>query len=428
MPRKQIEVPSLSSESSESSERGDADLGDARVNRRLSLSASGSGSRLARTVSNQGQREPTQRGRLLALGIDIPCRHRPETRLTIRQRESDRKPRSRGQDKGAGTPSRVTRRRKRKKGSTARAAAVPVARELREDSVVQRYRVRFLRCFSGSTPAADFFGRCRQGCLRAPHVDRSLRAVDDFQAPHRGQAERSRPAPRSAAARGPSLHPHCRGAFMDVLLTLILSCSVHLDESLVEALAYKLRIGNQYFVADWTTLNTYDTARTPADALCLPSGRRNFARRRPDLEIVPEGDYGDGDGAAPVAGSTAPERQNAPFGMDILHPPHKCAPGAFSPHGGGASSRGGQTHAAGRTQPKRPVPTAVITSRDGAHSSERWWRRARAPVATTGSMHNDRCLCPGPVARRPRPAAESDAASRTSPMNRGLWSIRAARS
>ena len=56
---------------------------------------------------------------------------------------------------------------------------------------------------------------------------------------------------------------------MDVLLTLILSCSVHLDDSLVEALAYKLSIGNQYFVADLTTLNTYDTARTPADALRL---------------------------------------------------------------------------------------------------------------------------------------------------------------
>ena len=56
---------------------------------------------------------------------------------------------------------------------------------------------------------------------------------------------------------------------MDVLLTLILSCSVHLDDSLVEALAYKLSIGNQYFVADLTTLNTYDTARTPSDALRL---------------------------------------------------------------------------------------------------------------------------------------------------------------
>jgi hypothetical protein len=54
---------------------------------------------------------------------------------------------------------------------------------------------------------------------------------------------------------------------MDILLTLILSCSVHLDDSLVEALAYKLSIGNQYFVADLTTLNTYDTARTASDAL-----------------------------------------------------------------------------------------------------------------------------------------------------------------
>jgi hypothetical protein len=54
---------------------------------------------------------------------------------------------------------------------------------------------------------------------------------------------------------------------MDVLLTVILSSSVHLDDSLVESLAFKLSIGNQYFVADLTTLNTYDTARTPAEAL-----------------------------------------------------------------------------------------------------------------------------------------------------------------
>ena len=92
---------------------------------------------------------------------------------------------------------------------------------------------------------------------------------------HRPAWRGLRRRPRTVVARLPllrprlSLHPHCRGAFMDVLLTLILSCSVHLDDSLVEALAYKLSIGNQYFVADLTTLNTYDTARTPADALRL---------------------------------------------------------------------------------------------------------------------------------------------------------------
>ncbi len=53
---------------------------------------------------------------------------------------------------------------------------------------------------------------------------------------------------------------------MDVLLALILSCSVHYDDHLVEALAMKLSIGNQHFVGDLATLNTYDTARSIADA------------------------------------------------------------------------------------------------------------------------------------------------------------------
>jgi hypothetical protein len=53
---------------------------------------------------------------------------------------------------------------------------------------------------------------------------------------------------------------------LDLLLTLILSCSVHLDDSLVEALSYKLSAGNQYFVGDLTTLQTYDAAKSVADA------------------------------------------------------------------------------------------------------------------------------------------------------------------
>jgi hypothetical protein len=53
---------------------------------------------------------------------------------------------------------------------------------------------------------------------------------------------------------------------MDVVLALILSCSVHYDDHLVEALAMKLSIANQYFVGDLATLNTYDTAHSVAEA------------------------------------------------------------------------------------------------------------------------------------------------------------------
>jgi|SRR5450631_1409159 len=53
---------------------------------------------------------------------------------------------------------------------------------------------------------------------------------------------------------------------MDVLLALILSCSVHFDDHLVEALAAKLSLDNQYFVGDLSTLNTYDTAHSVAEA------------------------------------------------------------------------------------------------------------------------------------------------------------------
>jgi hypothetical protein len=53
---------------------------------------------------------------------------------------------------------------------------------------------------------------------------------------------------------------------VDVLLALILSCSVHFDDHLVEALATKLSVGNQFFVGDLSNLNTYDTAHSVSEA------------------------------------------------------------------------------------------------------------------------------------------------------------------
>ena len=53
---------------------------------------------------------------------------------------------------------------------------------------------------------------------------------------------------------------------MDVLLALILSCSLHTDDHLVEALAAKLSLDNQFFVGDLSNLNTYDNAHSVADA------------------------------------------------------------------------------------------------------------------------------------------------------------------
>ena len=59
---------------------------------------------------------------------------------------------------------------------------------------------------------------------------------------------------------------------MDVLVALILSCSVHYDDNLVEALAMKMSLGNQYFVGDLATLNTYDTAHSVAEAHKIVDG------------------------------------------------------------------------------------------------------------------------------------------------------------
>ena len=67
---------------------------------------------------------------------------------------------------------------------------------------------------------------------------------------------------------------------MDLLLGLILSCSVHYDDHLVEALARTLSLSNQYFVGNLSTLDTNDTAhsveeaRQIVDAIVSKGGRR----------------------------------------------------------------------------------------------------------------------------------------------------------
>jgi hypothetical protein len=60
---------------------------------------------------------------------------------------------------------------------------------------------------------------------------------------------------------------------MDVLVALILSCSLHFDDHLVEALSRKLSINNQYFVGDLSDLNTYDSAKSVADARRIVDAR-----------------------------------------------------------------------------------------------------------------------------------------------------------
>jgi TolB-like protein len=53
---------------------------------------------------------------------------------------------------------------------------------------------------------------------------------------------------------------------VDVLLAFILSCSVHYDDHLVEALATTLSKSNQFFVGDLSTLDTYDGAHSVVEA------------------------------------------------------------------------------------------------------------------------------------------------------------------
>lgn len=69
---------------------------------------------------------------------------------------------------------------------------------------------------------------------------------------------------------------------MDVLLALILSCSLHPDDDLVLALASTLSQGNQFFVGDLSNLETYDSAKSTADALRIAT-RLKEAGGRPAI-------------------------------------------------------------------------------------------------------------------------------------------------
>lgn len=51
-----------------------------------------------------------------------------------------------------------------------------------------------------------------------------------------------------------------------IVLALILSCSVHPDDNLIEALAARLSLNNQFFVGDLSTLDTYDSAKSVEEA------------------------------------------------------------------------------------------------------------------------------------------------------------------
>ena len=66
---------------------------------------------------------------------------------------------------------------------------------------------------------------------------------------------------------------------MDVLLTLILSCSLHPDDNLVQALAYRMSVANQFFVGDLSNLNTYDSAKSTADALRIANAIKTAGGR-----------------------------------------------------------------------------------------------------------------------------------------------------
>lgn len=56
-----------------------------------------------------------------------------------------------------------------------------------------------------------------------------------------------------------------------LVLALILSCSVHPDDNLVEALAAKLSLNNQFFVGDLSSLDTYDSAKSADEAARIVS-------------------------------------------------------------------------------------------------------------------------------------------------------------
>jgi len=82
---------------------------------------------------------------------------------------------------------------------------------------------------------------------------------------------------------------------------------------------------------------------------------RNIAPCEPDPRSCRKA-IADTESGAPVAGAAVPERQKAPFGMDILHLSRECAPDAFSPHGGIAS---------------RGVGDAADVLRKGLHAQSR---------------------------------------------------------
>lgn len=66
---------------------------------------------------------------------------------------------------------------------------------------------------------------------------------------------------------------------MDVLLTLILSCSLHPDDNLVQALAYRMSVANQFFVGDLSNLNTYDSAKSAAEGLRIANAIKTAGGR-----------------------------------------------------------------------------------------------------------------------------------------------------
>ena len=66
---------------------------------------------------------------------------------------------------------------------------------------------------------------------------------------------------------------------MDVLLALILSCSLHPDDDLVLALASTLSQGNQFFVGDLSNLETYDSAKSTVEALRIATRLKDAGGR-----------------------------------------------------------------------------------------------------------------------------------------------------
>jgi hypothetical protein len=66
---------------------------------------------------------------------------------------------------------------------------------------------------------------------------------------------------------------------MDVLVALILSCSLHPDDNLVQGLAYRMSVANQFFVGDLSNLNTYDSAKSTAEAMRIANAIKTAGGR-----------------------------------------------------------------------------------------------------------------------------------------------------